>query len=153
MPHRLTLLLLLGAIAPATFGQVRAPVVDTRPFYREGSTTELREVCERRRSDFLGGRGGQILGGVAGGFAGSAIGSGTGRKVATVAGAVIGSEIGRREFDRPRTRCSVAEVAVPTREVAGYDVIYEHDGRLWRTRTTEQPGATISVPDRSTGAR
>lgn len=139
------LTLLSGATLPATSAaQAQAEVVEARPFYVSGTTTEQREVCESRSG--LRGRSGQILGGVAGGFAGSAIGSGRGRDIATVAGALAGSELGRRHIDGSRRDCRVVPVSVPSEEVGGYDVIYRQDGRLWRTRRSEHPGSHIQVP-------
>lgn len=140
-----TLLMALPAAAQET-----VPVLDARPFHQNVVETRPQQVCETRRGGFLGDRTGQIVGGVAGGFLGSEIGSGTGRKAATVAGALIGAEAGRRYIGQPTTHCHIAEQRIERQEVAGYDVIYEQDGRLWRTRTVDHPGDTITVPARRT---
>lgn len=141
-------LLLAGALPALASAQTRAEVVEARPYYVTTTTTERREVC-RRPGGLLGGREGQILGGVAGGFVGSEFGSGRGRDLATVAGAVLGSELGRRNFDRGRRDCRVEAVDVPAEAIGGYDVIYKQNDRLWRTRTPEHPGTHIAVPVRS----
>ena len=141
-------LTLAGALPALASAQMRAEVVEARPYYVSATTTERREIC-RRPSGLLGGREGQILGGVAGGFIGSEFGSGRGRDIATVAGALLGSEYGRRNFDRGRRDCRVEAVEVPSEAIGGYDVIYEQNGRLWRTRTREHPGAHMAVPMRS----
>lgn len=148
-PAAMSFLLLAGALPTLATAQTRAEVVDARPYYVTGTTTEQREVC-RRANGLLGGREGQILGGVAGGFAGSAFGSGRGRDLATVTGALLGSELGRRHIDRGRRDCRVESVETPAEGIGGYDVIYEQDGRLWRTRTREHPGMYVAVPARST---
>lgn len=139
---------LSGALPVLAAAQTRAEVVEARPYYVTTTTTERREVC-RRPGGLLGGREGQVLGGVAGGFLGSEFGSGRGRDVATVAGALLGSEFGRRQFDRGRRDCRVEAVDVPAEAVGGYDVIYKQNDRLWRTRTHEHPGSHIAVPVRS----
>ncbi|MHA7835533.1 MAG: glycine zipper 2TM domain-containing protein [Algiphilus sp.] len=92
-----------------------------------------------------------MLGGLAGGYAGSQIGAGSGRDLATIAGAIVGSEYAASRTRGTQRRCNVAPVEAMGQEeqvVEGYDVIYRHAGRLWRTRRSEPPGDSINVPDR-----
>lgn len=142
----------LAAWLPQTgAAQMRAEVVEVRPVQTQSTRNQTREVCSRGRSG-LRGRAGQILGGVAGGFAGSEFGSGSGRDLATVAGAVLGSELGRRYVDDRSRNCHTVNIEQSVESVGGYDVIYAQDGRLWRTRRAEHPGASITVPTRGEGA-
>lgn len=137
-------------LAGAAAAQQTVPVLDARPYYRTVVETVPQEVCETRRGGgFLGDRTGAIIGGVAGGYLGSQIGHGRGRKAATVGGALLGTYAGNRYISRPYTACHTERERVEREEVAGYDVIYQHEGRLWRTRTTEHPGDSLPVAPRS----
>ncbi|WP_420427130.1 glycine zipper 2TM domain-containing protein [Algiphilus sp.] len=147
-----TALLIVACLAmPAmAMAQVNAPVVDVQPIYRTiqpAASADCRVLPPSSRDARLA----RVLGGLAGGYAGNQIGSGSGRDLATIAGAIAGSEFAASRTRHTPSRCSadpVAAGAQETRVIEGYDVIYHHAGRLWRTRRSEPPGDTIAVPDR-----
>jgi len=115
-----------------------------------------------------GNPGGAILGAVIGGAIGNRFGKGNGRDAATFAGAVLGSVVGaqagsrhRRHDDRYRssrygryaetspvryrTRCRVERDVVEEERIVAYDVAYEFEGRLRRTRLDHHPGDRIRL--------
>ena len=147
-----TLVILLGMPLAALAEDVR--VLEARPYYGETVSTIPHEQCREERIPGHAGtnRSGQLFGGLIGGYAGSQFGSGRGRQAATVAGALYGSELGRQHIGaRPsqvQVRCNTVEVATSRTEILGYDVIYEQNGRLWRTRLPEDPGPTMRMPPR-----
>jgi len=150
IPAHLIYMSLLG-LAVSAQAQVEAPVVEARPIYAPAApATESHCTYDHpSRSRQTAAR---VLGGLAGGYAGNQIGSGSGQDLATIVGAIAGSEIAAAQARRPSRRCAPARAPEDAAEVApaiaGYDVIYRHAGRLWRTRRSEHPGKTISVPDR-----
>lgn len=148
---RIALLLVVWLAMPALAGaQVEAPVVEVQPIYRTIQPSASAN-CLASSSSPREARLARVLGGLAGGYAGNQIGSGSGRDLATIAGAIAGSEYAASRNRHTRRRCSPnrdAAGAQQPRAIEGYDVIYHHAGRLWRTRRSEPPGDTISVPDR-----
>ena len=84
--------------------------------------------------------------------------NGDGRKAATIAGAVIGGAIAHDESHRGRyrdvggryvqdyeQRCDNRTEYRQQERVVGYDVAYDYNGRVYRTRTDHHPGDTIRV--------
>ncbi len=116
-----------------------------------------------------GNPGGALLGAVIGGAIGNRFGKGNGRDAATFAGAVLGSVVGaqagsshrryghdrydRYERDRYarttpvryRTRCRIERDVVEEERIVAYDVAYEFEGRLRRTRLDHHPGDRIRL--------
>lgn len=102
--------------------------------------------------------GGAVLGAIIGGALGNQVGKGDGRKAATIAGAVIGGAIAHDESHRGRyrdvggryvqdqeQRCDTRTEYRQQERVVGYDVAYDYNGRVYRTRTDHHPGDTIRV--------
>ncbi len=115
--------------------------------------------------------GGAILGAVIGGAIGNRFGRGHGRDAATFAGAVLGSVIGaqagtghnrsayherrypyadtrrygRVEPVRYRQRCRMEQDVREEERIVAYDVAYEFEGRLRRTRLDHHPGDRIRL--------
>ena len=111
---------------------------------------------ERRSRDDRAGA--TVLGAIIGGALGNQIGKGDGRKAATIAGAVIGGAIAHDESHRGRyrdvggrsvqdqeQRCDTRTEYRQQERVVGYDVAYDYNGRVYRTRTDHHPGDTIRV--------
>jgi uncharacterized protein YcfJ len=102
--------------------------------------------------------GATLLGAIIGGALGNQIGKGDGRKAATIAGAMIGGAIAQEESQRGRyrdvggryvqdyeQRCDTRTEYRQQERVVGYDVAYDYNGRVYRTRTDHHPGDTIRV--------
>jgi len=96
---------------------------------------------------------GAIIGGVAGGLIGSRFGEGSGKVAAAAvgagAGAIAGDRIGAHSAGggysttTPVQRCqTVYQYQTVT---VGYDVLYEYDGRRFRTRLPYFPGSALRV--------
>lgn len=151
IPHQLIALSLLGlaATAPA-HAQVNAPVVQVQPIYATADQGSRMTRCTYASPSQSKQQVARILGGLAGGYAGNQMGGGSGRDLATIAGAIAGAEFAASHSGRPSRRCGPAhEIEASERDaIEGYDVIYRHAGRLWRTRRSEHPGDTVVVPDR-----
>jgi uncharacterized protein YcfJ len=137
---------------------VYAPVVSSRPSYRQVRVSEPRQECRDERvvyrdRGYGGNPAGAILGGIIGGVAGHQIGGGHGRDVATALGAVIGAGIGgqsgRGYDDRERVnyeqRCDTVNDYRYEERVDGYDVTYRYNGRLYNTRLPYDPGRRIAL--------
>lgn len=146
-----------------------ARVVSVDPIIEYVEEPVARDVCWNERVDhyeprYVRGGGyrdpsaGTLLGAIIGGALGNQVGSGDGRRAATIAGALIGGSIGHREASRPRyydaggryhtgyeRRCDVRTEYRREERVVGYDVSYEYNGRVYRTRTDYHPGDTIRV--------
>ena len=102
--------------------------------------------------------GATVLGALIGGALGNTVGHGDGRKAATIAGAVIGGAIAHDASHRGRyrdaggryvqdyeERCDTRTEYRQQERVVGYDVAYDYNGRVYRTRTDHHPGDTIRV--------
>ena len=110
--------------------------------------------------------GGAILGGLIGGVIGHNIGDEDNRGLTTAAGAVVGGLIGHEvaasgddrydradRYDRDRrydpepsryaSRCQVVSRPEIQRRLDGYDVVYQYEGRRYRTRLPYDPGPTL----------
>jgi len=137
-----------------------ARVVRTEPIYREVRVREPRQVCEDvpvvERTTYRGrpDPGAVLVGAVIGGVIGHQFGHGGGRDAATAAGAFIGANhaaartySGTRVVEREvvETRCETVRAARYEEVLEGYDVTYKYQGRLYHTRTTQDPGRRIRV--------
>lgn len=134
----------------------QARVVSATPIYRTVSVPDEQEVCweedvrPRHRSHT-----GAIAGGVIGGAVGRQFGGGRGKDALTAVGAILGATIGNdiqrnRDYRRgghhhTETVCRVEQRYYQEERVAGYDVSYEYDGRIYQTRTDRHPGDFIDV--------
>lgn len=165
---------LIGAfVAPSAFAQQQrqvdydfARVVDSQPIFAEVEVASAERVCweepvryvERGRRHGHGG--GSIVGGLIGGAIGNQFGKGSGRAAATAAGLLLGASIGgqaerdshrghrnysRREHVRYEEVCERRPQYRREREVVGYDVTYEYNGRVGYTQTDRAPGEQIRV--------
>lgn len=164
---------LAGALfAPAAFaGHDRqteydfARVLDAQPIFAEVPVAQARRVCWDEPVRYVdrgrrhGSGAGAVIGGLIGGAIGNQIGDGSGRAAATAAGLLIGASIGsehernrhrgyhrgHREYVRYEQVCDYREDYRTEREVVGYDVTYEYNGRVGYTRTELPPGQEIRV--------
>ncbi len=138
-----------------------ARVVDVRPLYRYVRVNEPSKECwneevvrhEHHRSSAVPST---VIGGVIGGVVGHQIGKGRGRDAATVVGALVGGKIGHdthRRNNPGRTDSYVDEQRVcrrvdnyyEQRRNTGYEVVYEYNGRTYKTKTNRHPGEQIRV--------
>lgn len=140
-----------------------ARVVDSRPIFRRVRVTEPRhecwdeEVVHRERPGYWvdDRAAGTILGAIAGGVAGHQVGKGRGQDAATALGAVIGAGAGQQlaarhapapaEHVTVEQRCRTVHDTRFEERVAGYDVTYRFNGRLYHTRMPYDPGDRIPV--------
>jgi uncharacterized protein YcfJ len=155
--------LLLSAPAAHAHGDrgwTYAHVVRAEPVYREVRVSEPREVCHEEpvteRTVYRGHAdpGAVLVGAMIGGVIGHQFGGGHGRDAATAAGAVIGANHAAastyrngRVVERTvyETQCERVREARYVREVEAYDVTYRYHGRLYHTRTPDDPGSRIRV--------
>lgn len=144
-----------------------AQVIDSQPIFADVEVATSERVCweepvryvERGRHRRHGG-GGALVGGIIGGAIGNQFGKGSGRAAATAAGLLLGASIGnqaerdsrrgyrdypRREHVRYEEVCERRPEYRREREVVGYDVTYEYNGRVGYTRTKQAPGEQIRV--------
>jgi uncharacterized protein YcfJ len=115
----------------------RVPVRTTRPYPGNRSYTPA------------------IAGAIIGGVLGHEIGAGSGQDWATAGGALLGGSIARDAYNRPRyapetsyvveRRCERVDHFEDRRELVGYRVKYEYDGRTFWTQTHEHPGKWVEV--------
>lgn len=123
----------LGALAvPAARAQsvVHARVLSATPAWESVPVTR----CQPSGA-------GAAVGAVAGGLIGSQFGHGAGHAVGTILGAVGGAFIGNAiEADQRGCRTGYEQ------HLAGYDVSYELNGQVYRTRTAQDPGPWLQVP-------
>jgi uncharacterized protein YcfJ len=147
-----------------------ARVVSVDPIIEYVDEPVSRDVCwnepvERyepeyryERRDHRDRTGATVLGALIGGALGNTVGRGDGRRAATIAGAVIGGAIANDNARRPRyrdvggryvrdqeQRCDVRTEYRREERVVGYDVAYDYNGRVYRTRTDYHPGDSIRV--------
>lgn len=154
LPTLATLVLLAGDVASADPSHRYGRVLHTEPIYATVQVAVPRERCwQVRDAAGNGGRrlAGGLVGGIAGGVVGSQVGSGDARVVATIAGTVLGALIGNRiaadlerDADRQR-RCETVTRHEPREELVGYRVKYRYRGRIYHTRTEQDPGRRIRV--------
>lgn len=140
--------------------QDSAKVVRVEPIYRTVEITTPERHCwdeevQRYQSNNHSYTG-TVLGGLIGGVVANKVsrGHGRGRDVATVAGALLGSAIGHDISHQKaggyatssmERRCEVTQRTAHEEELVGYDVTYRYKGRLFTTRTQEDPGERIPV--------
>ncbi len=140
--------------------QDTAKVISAEPIYRTVEITTPERHCWDEEVEHYHanqhGYTGTVVGGIIGGVVGHKISRnrGRGRDMATVAGALLGSAIGHDMSHNKRggyyttsteRRCEVTERVSYEEELVGYDVTYRYKGRLFTTRTDEDPGERIPV--------
>jgi uncharacterized protein YcfJ len=152
----------LPGIAAASHdrGWAYAQVVRTEPIVHQVRISEPVQECREepvtQRTVYRGhfDPGAVLVGGIIGGVIGHQFGKGSGKDAATVAGAVIGANHAARHSgtaDRVVERTvyqTVCRTVVQTRyqeRIDGYHVTYRYQGRLYRTRTSYDPGKRIRV--------
>ncbi|NNE06821.1 MAG: glycine zipper 2TM domain-containing protein [Xanthomonadales bacterium] len=95
-----------------------------------------------------------IFGALLGGVIGNQFGGGSGRDVMTVAGAALGGAIAadrqrerhpNRYYASLEDRCGTNTNWQETRQVIGWDVVYEYQGETYLARMPDRPGDQIEV--------
>lgn len=142
-----------------------APVTEVIPVYQEVQVRSPRTQCWDEQIVYKQPR--SAAGAVIGGLIGAAIGNKVGRHghhhgwryhrrgnrgAATVAGAAVGALVGN-EISRANApaqygtqqRCQVVDEFTTRRDLVGYDVRYNYNGREYMTRTDRHPGDRIRV--------
>jgi uncharacterized protein YcfJ len=139
-----------------------ARVVAAQPVYERVARSTPLEQCriERVGYEYAPPRHPSATGTLVGTMLGAAVGHQIGRdkdgkKVGRVAGAILGASIGndvsRRSAQPARIeyrdveRCDTVYSTRYQHEVVGYDVSYEYNGKIYRTRMDRHPGAEIKV--------
>ncbi len=137
-----------------------AKVVDARPVYETVRYPVDQRVCWEEESLQRHSSGHSaaptIMGAIIGGVVGHQFGGGHGKDALTVAGAALGGSIGHsiskqkhpdRYYPVVEQRCEIERSWQTEQQLAYWDVTYRHRGRLYHTRTMEQPGSRIRVRD------
>jgi len=135
-----------------------APVVSATPVYNSVQINEPVQQCweeavstpQPTSTSYTP----EILGAIVGAGVGRFFGSGRGQDVATVAGAVLGGSIGhdvkvKRTGNtnqvRYEQRCKTVDQYRTEQKFEGYDVTYRYEEALYTTRTSQDPGETITL--------
>lgn len=131
-----------------------AKVVDVQAIYEIYEVPQNRRVCSdnrrgnRNRSQ-SGNGGGAVLGGIIGGLIGNRFGKGSGRDAATAAGILTGAAIGSNSKNRRNgysgRQCRTETQYYQEERIAGYDVSYDYQGRIYQTRMQNHPGSRVKV--------
>jgi len=131
-----------------------AQVVDVQTVYETYQVPQNRRVCNdnprgHRQSSNRGNAGGAVLGGIIGGLIGNRFGKGSGRDAATAAGILTGAAIGSNSNNRNRhysgRQCYTQTEYYQEERIAGYDVSYDYNGRVYQTRMQNHPGSRVKV--------
>ena len=135
-----------------------APVVEAEPVWQSIRIPVTQDVCwdetvqrvvPARRSAAP-----SILGAIVGGVIGHQFGGGSGQDIMTAAGAVLGASVAaeqqqRRNPDRYYTgterRCETRTEYRQEDRIIAWDVTYEFNGELYRTRMNQAPGDRIRL--------
>jgi uncharacterized protein YcfJ len=133
-----------------------AKVLDVTPITRTVRIEQPRRECWTeeviRERSAENSAGGMLLGGIIGGALGNRFGRGNGNKAAIAAGAILGAGIGRDMASRSggryvteEERCEVITDYREEERIDGYQVKYLYNGRVYFTRTAEDPGKRLPV--------
>ncbi|MFK8013663.1 MAG: glycine zipper 2TM domain-containing protein [Marinicellaceae bacterium] len=130
-----------------------AQVVDVQTIYETYQVPQNRQVCRdnprSHRHSNRSNAGGAVLGGIIGGLIGNRFGKGSGRDAATAAGILTGAAIGSNSKNRGRyhsgRQCYTETQYYDEQRVAGYDVSYDYNGRIYQTRMQNHPGSRVKV--------
>lgn len=145
-------------------GTVKARVVSAIPVYETVRYPVDEQVCwqervwqERAWRKQHHSAAPVILGAVIGGVVGNQFGGGHGRTALTVAGVAIGGTVGHRvsshnnpyrQYPYSSTRCEIQRHWRTEQRISAWDVMYRYHGRIYHTRTLDEPGRKIRVPYR-----
>jgi uncharacterized protein YcfJ len=132
---------------------VYARVVSSRPIYREVAVDVPYQSCGVERVGYrAANRRDSATGAIVGGVIGAAIGHEVGGRhdalFAGLAGASIGHSIaasGGKTYYEDREVCSTSYRTEYRRELVGYDVGYDYNGRVYYTESSSHPGSSIRV--------
>jgi len=160
----LSIVLAAGAASADASGgfYTRGRVLKVEPVFETVRVNRPEEQCWDERVPARGGpysgyrsHTPAIAGAIIGGVLGHQIGSGSGRDWATAGGALLGSSVGRDAYASSHyppsnsyvveRRCDRVDHFENRRELVGYRVKYEYDGRTFWTRTDEDPGKWVEV--------
>ncbi|MEW5250508.1 glycine zipper 2TM domain-containing protein [Microbulbifer discodermiae] len=131
-----------------------ARVVDVAPVYTDVQVRTPRTQCWDEQVAYPGraNPAGTLLGGLIGAAVGNQLDHRSrGRKARTVAGAAVGAAIGHSVSSQRHSRyvteqrCRTVDEFTTRRELVGYDVRYDYNGRQYLTRTERHPGDRIRV--------
>lgn len=144
-----------------------AKVISAVPVYRTISVSTPRRECRQVPVTYYrGGYGGNqyksatpiILGSVVGAAVGHQFGHGRGRTVGAIAGGVLGGSVGRdiqhrhavsravgTAYPQTITQCDTFEDFHDEQVIDGYNVKYRYNGRVYHTRTENDPGKRMQV--------
>lgn len=130
-----------------------AEVVDVQTIYETYQVPQNRRVCNDnrnyRQSSHRGNGGGAVLGGIIGGLIGNRFGKGSGRDAATAAGILTGAAIGSNSKNRrngySNRNCHTQTQYRQEERIAGYDVSYDYQGRIYQTTMQNHPGSRVKV--------
>lgn len=132
---------------------VYARVVSSQPVYREVAVDVPYQNCGVERVGYrAANRRDSATGAIVGGVIGAAIGHEVGGRhdalFAGLAGASIGQSIadsGGRTYYEDREVCSTSYRTEYRRELVGYNVGYDYDGRVYYTESARHPGTSIRI--------
>ena len=150
-----TIALLLSVAMPATAVDIvdNALVISAQPIFvqsppRQQCTNVITQshVVQNNGSNTTG----AIIGGTAGGLLGNTVGKGNGKNAATavgaVTGALVGNSMGGNTGNSGSQQQQVCQLIYDNNPViAGYDVVYEYNGKQGKIRTAAHPGNAIRV--------
>ena len=136
-----------------------AQVVDVQTVYETYQVPQERRVCNNNprgrdygrnnQTSHRGNGGGAVIGGIIGGLIGNRFGKGSGRDAATAAGILAGAAIGSNSKHRNRnnsgSQCYTQTDYYDEQRIAGYDVSYDYNGRIYQTRMQNHPGQRVKV--------
>jgi len=140
-----------------------ARVIDAVPVYADVVRSEPQRECwtETVRYEYPQYQQRSATPKIVGALIGAALGNNIAhgrynRHASSAAGAILGASIGAdiarnnagrsTEVEyRDEQRCEVTERTYTERVVVGYDVSYEYQGRIYRTRMDQHPGKRIKV--------
>lgn len=135
-----------------------ADVIEAKPITRVIRKPVREEVCWQEEVYYESpGRRSvapSIFGAVLGGVIGNQFGGGSGRDAMTLAGAALGGAIAadrqrerhpQRYYAALEDRCGTNTNWKESRQVIGWDVVYEYQGETYLARLPEHPGDRIQV--------
>lgn len=135
----------------------RAKVISSEPLYETVRVNEPVERCWNERVRHRGRSGSDsytptIAGAIVGGVVGNQFGKGSGKDAMTVAGALLGGSVGNDLGKRPghgyvtsERRCERVDNFREHDELVGYRVKYRYNGKIFHTRTSQDPGRFLNV--------
>ncbi len=132
---------------------VYARVVSAKPVYREVAVDVPYQSCGVERSRYKSASRrdsatGALVGGVIGAVVGHEVGGRHDAFWGGLAGAHIGQDIahaGGRTYYEDREVCSTHYRTEYRRELVGYDVGYDYNGRVYYTESARHPGNSIQI--------